>query len=161
MIYIIPKFFDDNWERMIHYVSKLNELDIKYNSKKTIFPRLENTEKRGKSACQEILKLLNCYFKTKNYNEELIYCIKADFNILELNGKKILLTLYEDNKIFDIENYYFVPTLMEARNKIDEIVESNNLKSIFINPVEYFKTHLGNMDLNKSQKLELIKFILN
>ncbi len=161
MIYIIPKIFDDNWERMILYISKLNELDIKYNPKKTLFPRLINTDKRGKSACQEILKLLNCYFKTKSYYEELIYCIKAEFNILEINGKKILLTKYEDNKIFDNQNYYFFSTIMDAQKKIDEIIESNNLKSIFINPIEYFKSHLVNMDLNNSQKIELIKFILN
>ena len=77
MMYIIPKKFNSDWDRMINYVETLNSLEIKYNPKKSLFPRLKDTDKRGKCAVEEILKKLNSYFiSKKGWLEELFFILK-------------------------------------------------------------------------------------
>ena len=161
MIYILPKQFDENWNRIIDYIERLNILEIQYNPKKNLYPRLKETSKRGRVSAQEIMNNLECHMISKNdWLEELCYCLKYKFDIKKNNGKKILFTKYEniDNKFFN--NHIFCNE-EEVENNIINIIQSENIKDIFINPVTYLKQHIDNMELNTNEKLELIKFILN
>ncbi len=161
MIYIIPKQFDEKWNRTISYIEKLNSLEIKYNPKKAIFPRLKNSNKRGKDASQEIIKEIGCYMISKLYwLEELCFCLKCKFQIKIKNGKNILFSEREE-----ICNKYFKSHILcnnnELEKKLDEVIQSDQIKEVFLNPVDYLRGHIQNMELNESQKLELIKIILN
>ena len=165
MIYIIPKQFNDNWERILAFIERLNNLDITYNPKKNLYPRLKNTTKRGRISSQEIMNSLGCYMiSKKDWLEELCYCLKYNFEIQENNGKRLLITNNE-NIEKDVDNIYFKNHIFcndeEVEDIIINIIQSQNIKDIFINPVEYLKGHIDNMELNSHQKLELIKFILN
>lgn len=163
--YIVPKEFDNNWARMIKYIEKLNNLDIKYNPKKSLFPRLKNTNKRGKVACEEIMKELNCYFKSKNHIlEELCFCLKNKLKV-QYGIKNILCCAFSDITNIDVlmnffNNHDIFYNLCEATNKIYNILQSNNIKELFIDPVIYLKEHIENVELNNEQKVKLIKFIL-
>jgi len=61
MIYIIPKEFNNEWDRIIIFIEKLNDLEIKYNPKKNIYPRLTNTNKRGQISSLEIITKIGSY----------------------------------------------------------------------------------------------------
>jgi hypothetical protein len=163
MIYIIPKQFNDDWNRIIIFVENLNKLDIKYNSKKNLYPRLKDTHKRGINSSLEIIKTIGSYMISKNnWLEELCYCLKHNFKIEMNNGRKILTTTLPlndlDKLIFDQHLFCGIEDL---ETNINNVIQSDNIKDIFINPIEYFKSHLTNISLNETQKLELIKIILN
>ncbi len=163
MIYIIPKNFNEDWERMLNYIEKLEQIDIKYNPQKLIFPRIRNSKKRGKTASLEIMKHLNSYFiSKKNWLEELCYVLKSQFEVVNINGKKIILTK-STTKIDELlfNNHYFTEDPSQVEKVIDDIFKAEQVEGIFINPVEYFLAHFENMELNEKQKLELIKIILN
>lgn len=161
MIFIIPKHFNEKWNSIISYIEKLNNLEIKYNSNKSIYPRLKNSDKRGIYASKEILKEIGGYMISKLYwVEELCYCLKYNFEIKKINGKEILCTGRED-----IDDKYFKSHIFcnnnELEKNIDEVIQSDQIKEVFLNPVDYLRGHIQNMELNEIQKLELIKIILN
>ncbi len=155
MIYIIPKNFNEDWERMLNYIEKLEQIDIKYNPQKLIFPRIRNSKKRGKTASLEIMKHLNSYFiSKKNWLEELCYVLKSQFEVVNINGKKIILTK-STTKIDELlfNNHYFTEDPSQVEKVIDDIFKAEQVEGIFINPVEYFLAHFENMELNEKQKL--------
>ena len=160
MIYIIPKQFNENWDRIIDFIDKLNTLDIKYNPKKNLYPRLTDTNKRGKNSSLEIINKIGSYMVSKNdWLEELCYCLKCDFKVVENNGKKILQCIdLVDSEIF--KDHIFCNE-DELENTITEVIKTDNIKDIFIDPIGYIQQHINNMSLNETQQLELIKIILN
>jgi hypothetical protein len=148
---------------MITYIENINNLEIRYNSKKSIYPRLSGSKKRGKDACLEIMRSINSYFiSKKGWLEELCWVLQKKINVDVIGSKKILVCNNEDlcEILFD-ENYHFISNITEAQNTIESVIETTNLKSIFINPVDYFKEHFQNMELDETQKIQLIKIILN
>ncbi len=163
MIYIIPKEFNNEWDRIIIFIEKLNDLEIKYNPKKNIYPRLTNTNKRGQISSLEIITKIGSYMiSKKNWLEELCYCLKYKFIVQENNGKKILSTNLNINDIDKIIfNDHIFCNEQELENNINDIIQIDNIKEVFIDPIEYLQQHINNMKLNEKQKLQLIKIILN
>ncbi len=163
MIYIVPKCFDNDFDRMTTYIDNMNNLEIKYNSKKSIYPRLSGSNKRGKDACLEIMKSINSYFiSKKDWLEELCLILKTNIKVEVIDNNKILVCKNEDHvKYLFNDNYHFISNITEAQTTIESVIETTNLKSIFINPVDYFKEHFQNMELDETQKIQLIKIILN
>lgn len=161
--FIIPKNFDDDWKRMIKYVEELNKLKINYNSKKALFPRLETTNKRGRIASIEIMNKLKCFFLSKNnWLEELCFCLRNKIQIKKANNHKII---YFDNlpndQQFLFSEFNIYNNLNDVKNKIEQMMITMTIQQEDINPLEYIKQHLENIELSNEQKVELVNFIIN
>ena len=160
-MFIIPRKQDN--ERFIYLVSfinKINNLDIDYNPKKTIYPRLRDSSKRGKPAIIEILQKVQADIHREPF-VELIWILKVNAQIKNKSGKKYIevssfenIQKHFDNNFKFFENMYDLESWIENKNKGEMI------KDVFINPIDYLKGHIQGLELNNNQKMELIEYII-
>jgi hypothetical protein len=176
MIYLIPKCFNnkkDFIERCFQYLHSIEKLNIVFNPKKSIYPRLKDTKKRGKNALVEILNNLNpSYFSNeKEPDGELILILKWGLRKVEIKGIQVLAVKNITPEIF-ASNYFqlaewsHIPeTETDLLNVKIDIMSQNLLEKQCVveevNAVAIIKSHLDNYIFSQEDKLELIKIILN
>ncbi len=157
MFYIIHKDKDSQkWNDLIAVIQKLNELDIVFNPRKSIYPRLHGSERRGKSAMFEIMGFL------PPIDPDLaIYLLKTGAKVLVKSGYSFIETqsLLDIHKQFTNE-YLFFEDYADVDAHIDSLIKTSMIKAISINPIEYMKGHLQGMELTQDQKLQLIDIII-
>ena len=164
-MYFIPKDFkNESYLERIIYLTKMSELDIVYNSTKSIFPRLKESNKRGKPAVIEILNKIN--YHTKFYNDEItdiILLLKMDVSVEDIEGYKIFnVNNYQENK-YNLETwkgYKKFNSISSIKKYINDKIKNDMVKEIFIDPVEYVDGLINNLNLSDSQKISIIKKIL-
>tara|TARA_R110000803_G_scaffold41697_1_gene89520 strand:- start:2849 stop:3376 length:528 start_codon:yes stop_codon:yes gene_type:complete len=174
MIYLIPKCFSQKKEfieNCFKYIDSINKLKIDFNSKKSIFPRLSQSKKRGQSAVIEILNLIEPSFLKVEHQrvEELIFILKWNLRKSEYKGIHVLTV---KNTTADIFNEAYFP-LSEwshiPETEIDLLNSKINIMSetlfiedeVIIDKVGIIKSHIENYVITQEEKIQLIKYIIN
>lgn len=175
MIYLIPKCFSnkkDFIERCFNYLDAIEKLDIHYNPKKSIYPRLKDTKKRGRLAVIEILNKLNPshFSNDKEHEGELILILKWGLRKTLVKGIHVLAVKHITPEIF-ASNYFqltewcHIPESETDLLNIKIQIMSQKLLDYEtipeeVNAVDIIKSHLDNYTFSLDDKLELIKTIL-
>ena len=160
-MFIIPKHQDNiRFVYLVNFINNLNNLDIDYDPKKTIYPRLRHSSKRGKPAIIEILQKINADVNREPFIE-IIWCLKVNAQVKNKGGKKYIQvsSFNEIQKLFD-KTFKFFETIEELESFIQNQNKAEMVKDVFINPIDYLKGHIQGLDLNKDQKLELLEYII-
>ena len=177
MIYLIPKCFNKKREfieKCFQYLNSINNLEIDFNPKKSIYPRLKKSKKRGKNAVIEILNLIQpSYFSDEHrLMNELINVLKWSLRKIEINGIQVLTitTLNSElltEKYFPLNEWSHISEtetdLLNAKiNTMSQLLFNNVcIEEEKIETVKIITSHLDNYVINTEEKLEIIKYILN
>ena len=179
MIVIIPK--NQNGADQITLIKRIiiimDELDVVWNKRKSYYPRLNSSNKRGKSAEEEIYRtIINKY----NYEDILIDVKDNLFNILfkqlcynrkqsieyylyNMNNKTLCLVDEWINNPISNDDYYVIisPSQELIENKMLEFFDKlNNTVDQKLDCVRCIKSKIDQFELTVDNKIELIKYIL-
>jgi len=177
MIYLIPKCFKkkkDFIKTCFKYLDGIENLDIEFNPKKSIYPRLKQSKKRGKNALIEILNsLFICSFSDLDQPmKDLINTLKWNLKKKEINGIQILTIKFANSELlaqsyFPLNEWNHISEtdsdLLNSKIMImaDMIFQKDEDKEKEIDTVQIITSHLSNYIINTNEKLEIIKYILN
>lgn len=174
MIYLIPKCFSQKKEfieNCFKYIDSINKLKIDFNPKKSIYPRLSQSKKRGQNAVSEIISLIEPTFLKVEHKrvDELIHILKWHLRKSEYKGIQVLTI---KNTTADIFNETYFP-LSEwshiPETEIDLLNSKINIMSetlfveeeVAIDKVGIIKSHIDNYVITQEEKFQLIKYIIN
>ena len=175
MIYLIPKCINQKKEyieRCFQYLDSIDKLKIDYNPKKSIYPRLVNTKKRGMNAVTEIINSIEPSYFSDKYRivSELIIILKWGLRKTEYNGIQVLTIKKITSEIFTDKYFPLSEWSHISETDVDLLNTKINIMSntLFnkedeepkIDSVNILKTHLDNYVLSEKDKLELIKYII-
>lgn len=180
MIYLIPKSFNEKKDfikKCFNYLDSIKEQDIEYNPKKSIYPRLKNSKKRGKNAVIEILNFIqpSCYnsFSDEHHlMKELINTLKWGLRKVDFNGIQVLAINTSNDDLLN-EKYFPLNEWSHISETETDILDSkiNSMSEILFNlvckeeeeieTVKIIKSHLSNYVISIEEKMEIIKYILN
>ena len=177
MIYLIPKNINKKKEfieKCFNYLNSVYNLEIEYNPKKSIYPRLKKSKKRGKNALIEILNLIQPSYFSDEYHlmNELINILKWNLRKKEINGIQVLTITTSNAEIFNAKYFPLNEWSHISETEIDLLNSKINTMSQFlfntvcleeekIETVKIIKSHLSNYVISTEEKLEIIKYILN
>lgn len=177
MIYLIPKNFNKKKEfieKCFKYLNSIDELNIEFNPKKSIYPRLKKSKKRGKNAVIEILNIIQpSYFSDEHrLMNELINVLKWSLRKIEINGIQVLAVTTSNadllsEKYFPLNEWSHISEtetdlLNNKINTISQVIFGNVcLEEEKVETVKIITSHLSNYVISTEEKLEIIKYILN
>ena len=175
MIYLIPKCFNnkkDFIERCFQYLDAIEHLEIDFNPKKAIYPRLKGTKKRGRHALIEILNSLNpSHFSNDNEHEgELILILKWGLRKTLIKGIHVLAVKNITPEIF-ANNYFALAEWCHIPETDTDLLDTKinimsqkllGLETVeeTVNVTDIIKSHIDNYTFSLDDKFELIKYIL-
>ena len=173
MIYLIPKCVytkKDFIEKCFKYIDDVKKLDIIHNPKKSIFPRLKNTKKRGKAAIIEIIANISITHFSDEYHmmNDLINLLTWGLNKVEYKGVHVLVVkktnkdIFTD-KYFPLSEWSHIPEsdIDLLNSKVD--IMNNKLFEDNLEEVEKVKlitSYIDNYVLTDKVKFEIIKYII-
>jgi len=175
MIYLIPKNFNSKKqfiEDCFKYLDSLTRLDIIYNSKKSMYPRLRESKKRGKCALVEILTQINpsCFSDTFSLSNELTNCLNWGLKKTTFEGIEVL-TVNKVNKNLFLKEYFPLSEWnhisMTERDLLNNRISVMNSCLLeretpeVIDAVLIIKKHIDNYILGNEDKLDIIKYLSN
>ena len=174
MIYLIPKCFSQKKEfieNCFKYIDSLSELKIDFNPKKSIYPRLQQSKKRGKIAVVEILNLIEpSVFKAEDKRiGELINILKWHLRKKEYKGIQVLTIKNTTADIFTDTYFPHSEWSYIDESETDLLDTKINIMNetlfvedeIDIDKVRIIKSHIYNYVISGEEKLQLIKYIIN
>tara|TARA_R110002096_G_scaffold248690_1_gene441096 strand:+ start:15501 stop:16037 length:537 start_codon:yes stop_codon:yes gene_type:complete len=177
MIYLIPKCFNkkkDFIEKCFEYLNSVNDLNIEFNPKKSIYPRLKKSKKRGKNAVIEILNELKPSFFSDEHRlmNELINILKWSLRKIEYKGIQVLAVTTSNAELLT-EKYFPLNEWSHISETETDLLNSkiNTMSQVLFNnicmeeetveTVKIITSHLSNYVISTEEKLEIIKYILN
>jgi hypothetical protein len=171
MFVIIPKSLKGECELrtiyMLHEAITNNE--IEWNKKRSAYPRLKDSNLRGKKAMDEVYRTLIDYIKQKydgHYIMDLLFhtlIIKLVSNpnsLCAVSSKKIEL-IYDKVDLISNDNYNVLenPTDADVERYLNEYQDILNDNVEEIDKVYLIKIKIDNFTLSPEEKLEIIKYL--
>tara|TARA_R110001599_G_scaffold1110_4_gene5315 strand:+ start:573 stop:1100 length:528 start_codon:yes stop_codon:yes gene_type:complete len=174
MIYLIPKCFSQKKEfieNIFKYLDSINKLKIDFNPKKSIYPRLATSKKRGQNAVVEILNSIEPSFISDEHQRinELIHILKWHLRKNDFKGIQVLTIKNSTSEVFNEKYFPLSEWSHIPESDIDLLNSKINIMSqtlfieedVVIETVNIIKSHIDNYVLTPDDKLELIKYIIN
>ncbi len=172
MFVIIPKSIKGECEiRTIHMLHEsISNNEIEWNKKRSAYPRLKDSQLRGKKAMDEVYRTLIDYIKSKydgHYDmDELFHkiIIKLVSNVdffKDIIQRELKLVYDSPIDLVSNDNYVILENPTEAdvercTNEYQDIL-NNNVEDI--DKVYLIKIKIDNFTLSPEDKLEIIKYL--
>tara|TARA_R100000388_G_C7127758_1_gene103959 strand:+ start:70 stop:552 length:483 start_codon:yes stop_codon:yes gene_type:complete len=158
MIYIVPKIRDNNYDNKILWIKKLNDIKKDLKISKSFYPRFENSSKRGKPGCMEIINQIGA-LDNNDAIGSLIWALHTDLSFEMIENRAILFIRVDLSRFrfFNDKDYFFYDTKEQVSNTL---LSQMAQKDIFIDPVKYLIQHAEQLVLTDKQKIKILKYIL-
>lgn len=172
MFVIIPKSLKGETElRTIHMLHEaISNNQIEWNKKRSAYPRLKDSQLRGKKAMDQVYRTLIDYIKYKyegHYDMDLMFhtiIIKLVSNpnfFIDIAQRELKLVYDMKVDLFTNDNYWVLENPSEAdlercNNEYQDIL-NNNVEDI--DKVFLIKIKIDNFTLSPEDKLEIIKYL--
>jgi serine/threonine-protein kinase RIO1 len=172
MFVIIPKSIKGESElRTIHMLHEaITNNEIVWNKKRSAYPRLKDSQLRGKKAMDEVYRTLIDYIKYKydgHYDMDLMFhtiIIKLVSNpdfFIDIAQRELKLVYEMKVDLFTNDNYNVLenPTDADVERCFNEYQDilNNNVENI--DKVYLIKIKIDNFTLSPEEKLEIIKYL--
>jgi hypothetical protein len=158
MIYIVPKIRDNDYDNMILWIKKLNDIKADLKISKSFYPRYLSSSKRGKPGAMEIINQIGCLNKNDPVGS-LIWALHTDLSFELIENRAILFIRVDLSRFrfFNDKDYNFY----DSKDDVSNILLSQMAhKDIFIDPVKYIISHAEQLVINDKQKIKILKYIL-
>lgn len=172
MFVIIPKSIKGECElRTIHMLHEsICNNPIEWNKKRSAYPRLKDSQLRGKKAMDEVYRTLIDYIKCKYeghyemdslFNNVLIKIVSNVDFFVDIVQRELKLVYNEKLDLISNDDYIVLENPTEAdvercSNEYQDIL-NNNVEDI--DKVYLIKIKIDNFTLSPEEKLEIIKYL--